>query len=47
MLAHQMPMLISICDHVFMGTEEKKGSVDCLGVSASPLLCRSREGVMK
>jgi hypothetical protein len=28
MLAHQMPMLISIMDHVFMGTEAWKGSRD-------------------
>jgi hypothetical protein len=24
-----MPTLISTMDHVFMGTESKKGSVDC------------------
>jgi hypothetical protein len=29
MLAHQMPMLISIMDQVFMGTEAWKGSGDC------------------
>jgi hypothetical protein len=28
-----MPTLISICDQVFMGTEEKKGSVDCANAS--------------
>jgi hypothetical protein len=27
MLAHQMPILISIMDHVFMGTEAWKGSL--------------------
>jgi hypothetical protein len=27
MLAHQIPMLISIMDHVFMGTEAWKGSL--------------------
>jgi len=32
-LAHQIPTLISICDQVFMGTEEKKGSVAYWGVS--------------
>jgi hypothetical protein len=27
--AHQIPIFISIMDQVFMGTESKKGSVDC------------------